>query len=79
MADSFVSVLVQAEKFKVRPDQTKLLRELDAKQKRILDFYRESRFLTTREIAEHLGVRPMSDTTGPISSVSAALKLLRQS
>ncbi len=58
MADSFVSVRVQAEKFKVRPDHTKLLRELDAKQKRILDFFRESRFLTTREIAEHLGVTP---------------------
>jgi Fic family protein len=56
MADSFVSVRAQAEKFKIRPDQTKLLRELDAKQKQILDLFRESRFLTTREIAEHLGV-----------------------
>jgi len=58
MADSFVSVRVQAEKFKVRPDHTKLLRDLDAKQKRMLDFFRESRFLTIREIEKHLGVTP---------------------
>ena len=58
MADSFANVRVQAEKLKVKPDQTKLLRELDAKQKRILDLFRETRFLTTREIAEHLGVTP---------------------
>lgn len=56
MADSFANVRVQAEKLKSRPDQTSLLRELDARQKRILNAFRESRFLTTKEIAEYLGV-----------------------
>ena len=36
----------------------------DAKQKRILDLFRESRFLTTREIAEHLGVTPFNRENG---------------
>ena len=58
MADSFASVRVQAEKLKSRPDQSMLLRELDPRQKRILAAFRESRFLSTKEIAEHLGVSP---------------------
>lgn len=58
MADSFVNVRVQAEKLKARPDQTKLLRELDTRQKRILSAFRESRFLTTKEISDHLGISP---------------------
>lgn len=56
MADSFASVRMQAEKLKSKPDQSKLLRELDNRQKRILEAFRESRFLTTKEIADYLGV-----------------------
>jgi Fic family protein len=56
MADSFSKVRIQADKLKSKPDQTKLLRELDARQKRVLELFKESRYLTTREIAEHLGV-----------------------
>lgn len=56
MADSFANVRLQAEKFKERPDQSKLLRELDMRQKRILAAFRESKFLSTREVSEYLGV-----------------------
>ena len=63
MADSFAMVRVQAEKFKTKPDQTALLRELDKRQKGILDSFRENRFLTTKEIAEYLGVTPRTALT----------------
>lgn len=63
MADSFADVRVQAEKLKSKPDQTSLLRELDTRQKRILHAFRESRFLTTKEIAEYLGVSPRTALT----------------
>jgi len=56
MADSFANVRVQAERLKTKPDHTSLLRELDSKQKHILNAFRESRFLTTKEIADYLGV-----------------------
>jgi len=56
MADSFARVRVLAEKLRTIPDQSNLLRELDTRQKRILAAFRESRFLTTKEISEHLGV-----------------------
>ncbi|MDC0088090.1 Fic family protein [Akkermansiaceae bacterium] len=56
IAESFADVRVQVEKLKSKPDQTSLLRELDIRQKRILNAFRESRFLTTKEIAEYLGV-----------------------
>jgi len=56
MADSFTKVRHQADKLKSQPDQSKLLRELDTRQKRVLALFKESRYLTTREIAEHLGV-----------------------
>lgn len=56
MADSFASVRMQAERIRTRPDQSKLLRELDTRQKGVLAAFRESRFLTTKEISVHLGV-----------------------
>jgi len=56
MADAFANVRVQAEKLKNKPDQSSLLRELDASQKKVLTLFRQSRFLTTREIADYLGV-----------------------
>jgi Fic family protein len=56
MADSFYKVRKQADKLKSKPDQTKQLRELDARKKRVLVLFKESRYLTTREMAGHLGV-----------------------
>lgn len=58
MAHSFARVRAKAEKLEPQPDQTSLLRELDARQKRILGALRENRFLTTKEIASHLDVSP---------------------
>ncbi|MCH1509415.1 MAG: Fic family protein [Akkermansiaceae bacterium] len=58
MADAFANVHVQAEKLGTQPDQSKLLRELDIRQKRLLAAFRESRFLTTKVISSHLGVSP---------------------
>ena len=63
MADAFASVRIQAEKLQTKPDQTALLRELDMRQKRILNAFRESRYLTTKEIAEYLGVTPRTALT----------------
>jgi len=58
MADSFASVRQQAEGFRQKPDQSKLLRELDTRQKSILNAFRESRYLTTQQMATHLGITP---------------------
>jgi Fic family protein len=58
MAESFSSVRKQAEKLNLRLDQSMILRELDLRPKRILEKFRESRFLSTQEIATHLGVSP---------------------
>ena len=63
MAGSFAKVRVQAEKLKAKPDQTSLLRELDRRQKQILNAFRESRYLTTKEIAEFLGVTSRTGLT----------------
>ncbi len=63
MADAFANVRLQAEKLKSKPDQTSLLRELDMRQKRILNAFRENRYLTTKEIAEYLGVTPRTALT----------------
>ena len=49
---------MQAERIRTRPDQSKLLRELDTRQKGVLAAFRESRFLTTKEISIQLGVSP---------------------
>lgn len=56
VADSFASVRVQAEKYQSKPDQSTHLRELDTRQKQILNAFRESRFLSTKEVGEYLGV-----------------------
>ena len=63
MADSFAKVRVQAEKLKTKPNQTSLLRELNRRQKQILQAFRESRYLSTKEIAESLGVTPRTGLT----------------
>lgn len=58
MADSFSHVQSQAEKLKSTPDQTKQLRELDQRQKRLLPLFRENRFIKTNEVAQCLSVQP---------------------
>lgn len=58
MADSFSNVQLHAEKLKSEPDHTSLLRELDQRQKQLIPLFRESRYLTTSEIAQCLGVQP---------------------
>ncbi|PQJ29124.1 hypothetical protein BSZ32_11895 [Rubritalea profundi] len=58
MADSFSHVQSQAEQMKSIPDQSSLLRELDQRQKLVLALFRNSRFLSTGEIAKILGIQP---------------------
>ena len=58
MADSFAKVRVQAEKLRDSSDQKPLLRELGSRQKRVLALFRESRFVTTKKIANYLQVHP---------------------
>ena len=62
MADAFAKVrLKAAEAARTHSqDQTRLLRELDPRQKQVLVLFRDSRFITTRQIAEHLGIHPRS-------------------
>ena len=56
MADAFANVRLQAERLKETPDHNHLLRELDPSQKKVLSLFKQSRFITTREISNFLGV-----------------------
>lgn len=58
MANSFAQVRLKATESSVEDniDQSKLLRELDQRQKLILPLFKESKYITTREIAELLGI-----------------------
>ena len=60
MADSFATVRIKAtEAAKGQTiDHSHLLRELDQRQKRVLELFKKSRFITTREIATLLGIHP---------------------
>ena len=63
MADAFAQVRLKAsEAAKGTPaiDQTALLRELDQRQKQVLSLFRESKFITTKEIADLLKIHPRS-------------------
>lgn len=63
MADAFAKVRLKAEEQstqKEQPDNSNLLRELDERQKRVLALFRESRFITTKDIANLLGIQPRS-------------------
>ena len=62
MADAFAKVRLKAtEAAKMHPqDQPRLFRELDPRQKQVLALFRDSRFITTRQIAELLGIHPRS-------------------
>lgn len=59
MADAFANVrLVISKAVKDdRSDQSALLRELDQRQKRVLSLFEKSKFITTREISQLLGIQ----------------------
>lgn len=46
----------KAETLKDHQDQKPLLRELDQKQKQVLSLFEESRFITTKELADFLHI-----------------------
>jgi hypothetical protein len=54
MSDAFARVRSKLAKIGREDDQRPLLRELDQRQKLVLDLFRTSRFITTAEVAEHL-------------------------
>jgi len=58
MADSFANVRVKASKIAkgVQIDHSHLLRELDQRQKLVLSLFSKSMYITTKDIAELLGV-----------------------
>lgn len=58
MAEAFSNVKAAAQKYSPQQDQTSLLRELDARQKRVLQLFKGSRFVTTKEIANFLQLTP---------------------
>jgi len=62
MADAFSNVRMRAtQAAKDYPrDQSSLLWELDPRQRQVLALFRDSRFVTTRQIAELLGIHPRS-------------------
>jgi len=60
MADSFDKVRVQAsrEAEKGKRDHTRVLRNLDAKQRKALGLFKDSREITAKEVAEMFGYQP---------------------
>ncbi|PCJ43665.1 MAG: cell filamentation protein Fic [SAR86 cluster bacterium] len=58
MADSFANVRLKATEASkgMKRDQSPLLRELDQRQKQVLSLFEKSKYITTREIADLLGV-----------------------
>ena len=60
MADSFANVRLKATEASkgMKTDHSALLRELDQRQKKVLTLFEKSKFVTTREIANLLGIHP---------------------
>jgi Fic family protein len=58
MADAFATVRLKATEAarEVKTDHSALLRELDQRQKQVLSLFGRSRYITTREIADLLGI-----------------------
>ena len=58
MADAFANVRLKASEASksVKKDHSSLLRELDQRQKQVLSLFEKSKYVTTREIADLLGV-----------------------
>lgn len=64
MADAFSAVRMQAARAVARDarDASPLLRQLDPRQRRVLELYRDQGAATTAEIAAHLGLSPRTVT-----------------
>lgn len=64
VADSFEKVLKQmtSETNKASEDQSKLLKELDPKQRKALALFQEFRFITSKQIGELFGFKPRTST-----------------
>ena len=64
MADAFAKIRLKASETAQQTgqgaDQAALLRELDQRQKQVLSLFRESRFVTTSQMAKLLGIHPRS-------------------
>jgi len=61
MAEAFANVRVKAsEAARQGADQSVLLRELDQRQKQVLSLFKESKFVTTKNIADLLHLHPRS-------------------
>ncbi len=65
MADAFAQVRLKASEAaksgaSISADQSSLLRELDQRQKQVLSLFKDSKFVTTKQIAELLQIHPRS-------------------
>ncbi len=60
MADAFANVRVKTSEAarQEKTDHSALLRELDQRQNQVLSLFGKSKFITTRDIAELLGLHP---------------------
>ena len=60
MAEAFASVRLKAAEAarQAKPDHSALLRELDQRQRQVLFLFAKSKYVTTREIADLLGLHP---------------------
>ncbi len=60
MADAFATVRLKATEASkdIKTDHSALLRELDQRQKQVLSLFATSKYITTREIADLLGIHP---------------------
>jgi Fic family protein len=60
MADAFATVRLKATEASkdIKIDHSALLRELDQRQKQVLSLFATSKYITTREIADLLGIHP---------------------
>ena len=60
MAIAFKSVYKKAQKQKRSKDEVKILRELDTKQRQILNLFETQKYVTSKDIAEFFGFSPRS-------------------
>lgn len=60
MAEAFKSVYAKAKEQEKSKDETKLLRELDTKQRQILDLFASQKYITTKDIANFFKFSPRS-------------------
>lgn len=60
LAQSFEKVVNQAkvQKFSGKTDQSKLLRKLDSRQRKVFDLFKDYKTVTSSQIGKHLGIHP---------------------